>query len=861
MQKRHIAILGREREIAVATSVVQSGGSIDVVGTWGSGRTAFLDALCDRLTQSGWTTLRLSGVASLRQHPMAALQFPGLLPNPDMRPSIGGAAQVLHEALRDERSVIVVDDWDDLDEASWGVIKGVRHALDVPIVISRLQGRTARRTPSGLDASASDSALVIEMTPLRFEELESVAEQVLGGPVEMGTMSRLFAKSGGVVGLMMSVLSAAVRDGRVRLVGGLWVATQDLWSPALRGVVEAQLESLTDDARDALEMIALIGSADVDTVRKLVEWSTLELLERRTLIQLIPSGSRRLVTVVPPLLVEYYRHEPVAVRRIRLTQAISEKLDPATREEVLINVSSTPREAPEHDALFARLVQERLRTRRLVSGAEWRVSRDTDTVQDYVWSLMYTGAPESEIQSVLDQTDPASGSLLSQTQFVALRARWTAYVRHDLPSALRMLEDASETAAEYAPILTAAAIGLRCTLGSITEDDVETLKADDSMPSVARAALRDCQIQVLVILGRFGDARRVYREYNLDVSAALHMPATTHAHYALALFGQGEHEAGMAITTRGVQEAHSFLDIEAARAIAAAAAVGYALAGDYEPIDDLLGALLVAGELPFFPAGPYRTLLTLASTIAARRGNIPLAERYLRELDSHFRVDGLLPAQARDWPAAQLLASAGDIDAAADLLWNSGTALWARGGRSSALLILLNAAELGPSRERLEHVARLVEQVPERLFTAQYDYLRARCEGDPDRLAAAVPELVATGRPGTALTALRRAAAIRRESGENDVAEAIDVQIAALLAALPRKSIDASRFASSAITLSAREVEVAQLVAEGLTNPEIARRLVLSIRTVESHVHRIIRKLDLPNRQALREYIESRSTS
>jgi DNA-binding NarL/FixJ family response regulator len=46
--------------------------------------------------------------------------------------------------------------------------------------------------------------------------------------------------------------------------------------------------------------------------------------------------------------------------------------------------------------------------------------------------------------------------------------------------------------------------------------------------------------------------------------------------------------------------------------------------------------------------------------------------------------------------------------------------------------------------------------------------------------------------------------------------------------------------------LSAREREVLALIAEGHSNPGIAARLFLSTKTVESHVHQIFLKLDLP---------------
>ena len=54
------------------------------------------------------------------------------------------------------------------------------------------------------------------------------------------------------------------------------------------------------------------------------------------------------------------------------------------------------------------------------------------------------------------------------------------------------------------------------------------------------------------------------------------------------------------------------------------------------------------------------------------------------------------------------------------------------------------------------------------------------------------------------------------------------------------------------VGVTAREAEVLDLVAEGLTNPQIAARLVLSPRTVETHVASLLAKLGVPSRNQLR---------
>ena len=56
---------------------------------------------------------------------------------------------------------------------------------------------------------------------------------------------------------------------------------------------------------------------------------------------------------------------------------------------------------------------------------------------------------------------------------------------------------------------------------------------------------------------------------------------------------------------------------------------------------------------------------------------------------------------------------------------------------------------------------------------------------------------------------------------------------------------------ASEVGVSAREAEVLAAVAEHLTNAEIAARLFISVRTVESHVSSLLRKLQADDRRAL----------
>lgn len=73
--------------------------------------------------------------------------------------------------------------------------------------------------------------------------------------------------------------------------------------------------------------------------------------------------------------------------------------------------------------------------------------------------------------------------------------------------------------------------------------------------------------------------------------------------------------------------------------------------------------------------------------------------------------------------------------------------------------------------------------------------------------------------------------------------------------ALEREDARRTQSKTFAQLLTARERELLNLVAGGMPNKSIARRLDLSVGTVKNHLHNIYEKLGVPNRTALTAYI------
>ena len=76
---------------------------------------------------------------------------------------------------------------------------------------------------------------------------------------------------------------------------------------------------------------------------------------------------------------------------------------------------------------------------------------------------------------------------------------------------------------------------------------------------------------------------------------------------------------------------------------------------------------------------------------------------------------------------------------------------------------------------------------------------------------------------------------------------------------LPGEKSPLARRSAYPADLTAREVEVLRLLAQGMTSQQIAERLILSLHTVNAHVRSIYTKLELNSRSALTRYaIEQR---
>lgn len=115
---------------------------------------------------------------------------------------------------------------------------------------------------------------------------------------------------------------------------------------------------------------------------------------------------------------------------------------------------------------------------------------------------------------------------------------------------------------------------------------------------------------------------------------------------------------------------------------------------------------------------------------------------------------------------------------------------------------------------------------------------------DPDELVAIVESL------------LERRAAVTKPSGDSETPDIADMarQIAEIRGILMQRGAIAPTQPSVQLDLTPREQSVLTLVAEGLMNKEIARRLETSVRNVEKYVSRLFSKTGTNSRTELVRY-------
>jgi DNA-binding CsgD family transcriptional regulator len=193
---------------------------------------------------------------------------------------------------------------------------------------------------------------------------------------------------------------------------------------------------------------------------------------------------------------------------------------------------------------------------------------------------------------------------------------------------------------------------------------------------------------------------------------------------------------------------------------------------------------------------------------------------------------------------------------------------------------LVELVEAGVRDGRPDEAAAALERLSERTSASGTEWalgVEARCKGlvsDDESLYRESIERLARSRAALELARSRLVYGewLRRANRRTDAREQLRVAHddfsrfgADAFAERARRELRATGETVRRLTadtrdaLTPQEVQVARLARDGHTNPEIGAQLFISPRTVEYHLHKVFRKLDVSNRKELRQTLAAMS--
>ncbi|GAA1315709.1 LuxR C-terminal-related transcriptional regulator [Leucobacter albus] len=834
-----------------AVDVLESGGSAQIFGNHGSGKSMFLARIAASFSARGWQVLRLRGNRSFSSTPLMALALAGVTAAESGRVgAVGAAVNELETLLPAQRSLIVIDDAELLDDTSGGVISELLARRSISLLVGRESRSTQNRTRD-FDWLSNPFGVGIRLGHLNYDDLSKVVSHQLQGAVGSAAMSQIFAASGGNPGLAIAITASARYEGTLINREGEWVSTGSLWSDSLAPYVESILAQLRSDQWDALETLALLGVVEAHTFLELTAPDTPVELEELSLIEFYPADGQLFVTVSPPLLVDYFRHRPAVARRYRLSAALEERFPGDAKSLTRFQAREL---ATSSDAPFVRLVHEHLRNRLILAQSEWSRSPSQATAAQLIEASLDSDASAEDVQALFTSSESLAGDEAAAIKWALLRAEFLILFPLDHRAAIDYLERQAPRYQQLGVLLTIRAFEIRSSVeraaGPVDLPD----PGDEALDPRVRSALHAAIGMHAMLQGKLGQASE-------HLTAASHHVGRDETYDRVALqvlnnyFGSKPHEA-RAIGERGQARAIAAFSSLEIRSYSYLTALMGVLDGRTRSVERAIRVTLSLGEPVRRPPFVHITLLVIGAVLAARRGDDARVHTFMAQLGALEAPDSPVPGGSRCWAEAQILASNGQAVQAADHMQRSADSDFERGLTLTAAFHYLLALEFDPTAERLAATRDRIAQVESEYFAVFLRYIGAIVDRDIEGLRTAATLFERAGRFGHALAALQRAHSFAEESGQE--AAAVLEHLQTLQQELP--SDDFAEIVTTRATprFTTRELQIAALAVGGMSNQEIADELVLSIRTVESHMHRVMKKAGAETRGDLSAVVSSR---
>lgn len=859
-------MVARDDEFRRAVAALNNGEFVGValVGESGVGKSTLARMLAKAVESAGRTVRYALGTQTGCAVPLGAFSRVVSL-GVGHEPAVMLAAA--HNTLgQDKNLVVVVDDAQLLDPLSATLVNQLAASRSARLIVTIRSGEPVLDAVTAL--LKERMLLTVRIDRFTREQTALLAGAVLGGPVDSGLVDELFERSAGNLLLLRGFLTAGRENGTLVCTDEGWQLRGPLHADReLRDVLEFRLQSLSPEELEVVEVLAVAELLDWENLSDICDAEAMATLERRGLIQLVADGSHTLAQLNHPMLGEAaIRYAgTVRVRQLNglLAKTLRRHLRGVARRSQLSDLRSRIRLAqfmmrsdldPDLDVVV-KAAAGALAMSNVVLGeqlARFAFDRGGGLPAALVLgeALSWQGRGEDAEAILLDvDIDDADQSMIARWGF--LRAANLAWGCGDVETATRVLAEVKASVSAEAAVRLIDALQL--SIGFFSGDVETTIElgprlCDSDAVPVATVWVAIATCGALVAVGRFSDVRRI-------ADAGLRAAALCKAGSQRFAIGLAE---VMVATAAG--------DYSAADRIASRyAAMAAGLPAAEAMVDAMLGLVHVTrGELSSacaalgrsitqlsqgFPSPWLLVVAALHAQAEGARGDCEAAAAALRRAEQAYgpHVAVFLPELelARAWERA----AAGDTTAAQTHAMRAAQTAQAAGMHVAEIRARHASIRFGDCGQAAR-VEELVGILNTASAQAVADHARGLAQRDPALLDAAAHEFADLGALAFAADASAHAASEHARQG-NRRKEIESSTWAHALAGQCELRTPALEAAARPLPFSARERQIVLLVAAGLSNRQIADRLVISVRTVEGHLYRLFTKLGVNHRDQL----------
>ena len=855
-------LTGRENELEVihrALNKVGNSSGVVIVGAAGVGKTRLAREVLVRAEASGARTNWIVGTECARPVPLGAFSASlGTLMSDPML-NVQRIVESFVAQQRRGRVLIGVDDAHLLDGLSAHVVHQLAQSRGAQLVVTL---RANSDEPDAVTALWKDGHLArLDLEPLSAAATRRFIEATLGGPVDALSAHRFLKLTGGNALFVRQLLTDQIAAGSMRQVAGVWMWEDTVAvSHSIGELVGSRLSRLTPEVAMVVDILAQCEPLAVDVLRDLVRRRDLEDAEQMHLITVEHSGSTLMARLAHPLFGELRRATmgelyPARIRG-RLAQRLAWEVDAdmhATVRRALLTLESDLAPDPELFLLAARfamtLLDLKLADRFAAAAAQ---AGEAEAVGLRAMNLVLLGRGR-EAEEVLQQisgndcSDAHHWSTVRAANLIWMLGR-PAEAQTILETLSAMSASAAECAERVAVEACVDAVMARCESAA---DKARMVMKSAALPDFHAMMASVALIMAQGALGQVDDMTQVADE-------ALHR-AITSFQASHMRFWLGSVFARACRLTGRIDEA-----VLSAKSIAESASDLPGLA--YANLAFLLGnAELIGGALPTAVKLLHEALarvekhgvttgLRPACCFAlveahAKLGQPNEANDALREAQKCVPQDYLFMQTALSLSTGWALAAAGSVSEAIAVVQAAAADARARMQPTHELACLQAAAQWGDASgaARARQLADMLSLPLADAVALHTESLQSR---DGEGLLAASADYRAIGDRATAADVAAQAAvafgqAQQRKRGMYAAAMARELADACGGLCTPALRTRVG------VPLTGREREVIELVIAGLSNRDIADRLIMSVRTVEGHVYRACQRVGATSRADL----------